>query len=183
MGEPPAVRWGVGGVAALLMIAAVVSGWQSRPGDALTVPPALLSRLGATPSDESSEILTEIQDHLARRHPVRQVLLLQAVSDEPAQVVAAPQDSSDEEPATHWPSPWKAVNLALSLGRIEEPTTVHGHHAGFDYRHDMLPVDESRSRILLINQAMPAPGWLNQRGLFVAIALMLWAALWFTRGQ
>lgn len=180
--ESTATRWGAGAIAIILIAGPIMTWWlPSAAATNIEVPPHRLSPLAFTPAEECSPLLTEIYNELGRAHRVRQVLLLQAVPDGPPHVVAAIQDSSDEEDPTHWPSPWPAVNLALSGGRLDAPLSVRGRHAGFDYVHHLVPVDDSRTRVLLVNQAAPAPAWNLPRLLLLTSGTMLLVVLMLTR--
>lgn len=179
MFEQPVVRWIGYAAAATLILGTIVTWWlPASSTNTLTVPPELMATLAATEPEQSSPLLTDIYDTLAKNGDVHQVLLLQAVPNDVPIVVATIEDSSDEEEATHWSSPWSAVNNALETGSLPEQITTKGRHAGFDYSHTLVPVDETRSRVLLINQTAPAPSWGLQRvllflaGVFMLIVLM-----------
>lgn len=182
MFEQPVVRWIGYAAAAALILGTIVTWWLPAGSmDTLTVPAKLLAKLAATEPEQSSPLLTDIYDALAKSGDVHQVLLLQAVPNDVPIVVATIEDSSDEEEATHWPSPWSAVNTALETGSLLEQLTVQGRHAGFDYAHTLVPVDETRSRVLLINQAAPAPSWSLQRALLLLAGVFILIVLMATR--
>lgn len=175
------IKWWAGLIVAASLILGTVVTWWLPTGAAnqISVPPEFITQLAAVAPEESSPLLTDVYDLLASDGDVQQVLLLQAVPNEVPIVVATVEDSSDEEDATHWPSPWPAVNSALESGSIPEQTSVKGRHAGFDYVHMMIPVDETHSRILLINQAASAPRFGFQRvmlllaGTFLLVYLVM----------
>lgn len=175
-------RWG-GLIGALVLIAgALVHGWRTAgPGEQIEIPVELVARLGALPPEKCSPVLTDIYDRLAESSTVRQVLLLQAIPAAAPVVVATAEDSSGDEEATHWPSPWAAVNTALASGRLPAQIMVPGRQGGFDYCHWLVPVDETNSRVLLINQAAPAPGWNLPRILMLCSGVFVAGLCWITR--
>jgi hypothetical protein len=182
MFENKVVRYIVGVVCIVMLVGVIVTWWlPASAGSDVQIPAESLAQLKETPPDDSSPILTDLLDRLSAEHNVRQVLMLQAVPDQPPIVIATTEDSSDEEEATHWPSPWTAVNEALKSGRLESKTSVTGRHAGFDHRHTLVPMDATGSRILLINQMSAAPVWSFRRLLVTGVAVALLAVLFVSR--
>jgi hypothetical protein len=170
----PLKRWLGLAVAAALIVGTIFTWWiPANSASSIVISPGLITKLGSVEPEEASPLLTDIYDELTDVDKVQQVLLLQAVPNEAPIVVATVEDSSDEEDATHWPSPWQAVNLALESGSIPDRTVATGRHAGFDYVHTLIPVDETHSRILLINHAASAPAWGLQRGLLLLAGVTL----------
>lgn len=174
----------VGGILSVALILGTIISWwfPTRTTSEISIHPDFIKKLATVPPEDSSPLLTDIYDALAANFGVQQVLLLQAVPNEAPIVVATMEDSSDEEDATHWPSPWPTVNSALESGSLPKQTTVKGRHAGFDYVHTLVPIDETRSRILLINQAASAPVWGIQRVLLLFAGILLLIHLWLIRG-
>jgi|GEM_PF-1203042 len=177
--DHPAAKW-CGGVlaVAIIVIASSPLWWPMATLPALNVPSELLTKLAKVPTDSASEVLTEIADQLPRPARVSQVLLLQAVPDEAALVIATAQDSSDEEGATHWPAPWEAVNSALRSGKLLAPVAVQARHSGFDYQHHLIPVDAGQTQVLLVNQSAPAPAFRWKHGLLSLAGLLLLLGIW-----
>jgi hypothetical protein len=174
----PVVRWLGYGLAVSLMAGPLLTWWQpTASAEAMLALPDSVVQLAAVKPERSSRLLTSIYDELAKTEDVQQVLLLQAVPGDVPIVIANTEDSSDDEEPTHWPSPWPAVNAALASGRLTEQVTVRGHSAGFDYWHTLVPVDETQSRILLVNRAVPATSWSLHRGVVLLAGLSLLIAL------
>ncbi|MBX3451391.1 MAG: hypothetical protein KF777_17620 [Planctomycetaceae bacterium] len=175
-------RWLGLAVAAALILGTIFTWWvPANSASSIVISPGLIAKLGSVEPEEASPLLTDIYDELADAEGVQQVLLLQAVPNEAPIVVATVEDSSDEEDATHWPSPWQAVNVALKAGSISDRMVATGRHAGFDYVHTLIPVDETHSRILLINHAASAPTWGLQRGLLLLAGVTLLLYLMVSR--
>lgn len=173
----------IGYIAAVtLMLGTVIQWWlPATADDVITIPAESIARLAELEPEECSPVLTKIYDELTLQYNVHQLLLLQAVPQDIPLVVSTVEDSSDSEDPTHWPSPWIAVNELLEPGHLPETATVRGRHAGFDYVHTLVPVDETHSRIILINQAAPAPEWDLQRILMLTAGLGLLIVLFATR--
>ena len=181
LAQPP-VRWALFALSWVLMAAASAAWWfPRRAAQPVELPAAALEKFADIEPEECSPLLTALFDELARNAGVEQVVLLQAIPHDIPQVIAAAEDSSGEEEPTHWSSPWPVVNSLLESGQLQERTTATGRYAGFDYRHTLIPVDATHSRILLINQASPAPTWNLQRTLLSLAAVFLLAVLAATR--
>jgi hypothetical protein len=145
--------------------------------------PAPRSEITFTPADQQA--LVNLEDYgewiaaFEKRLPVgaspRQVVIVQAIPDQAPLVVGTTIDTSDEEEATHWPSPWPAVNEALKAGRLDEPVVVSGNYQSFRYRHHLFPFDETGSRCLLVNETAPPGGfgWLPATLVGAALVLAL----------
>lgn len=171
------MRWGTGIVGVLLIAAGLFRPASSPSEDFVEVTDAERFAIAKELESGGYDALTKLDRRLSHEYDARQTLLLQAVPDEAPIVVAAPGDSSDEEPATHWPSPWEAVNSALKTGGLEDATTVTGSHGGFQYHHHLIPLGEDRSRVLLVNRAVPGPRWTPTRWLIVAAGCLLLVAI------
>ena len=169
--------------AILVIIGAVVTRyWFGERHAEIQVPDPVLASLSQLPPEACAPILTDLQERWPADLNVRQILMLQAAPGEAPMVVATTEDSSDEEGATHWHSPWPAVNKRLLAGRLDQRTSVRGNHGGVSYRHSLIPVDETGSRLLLVNQGHPVRSWSISRWLVVFVAtLLLIGALTYRR--
>jgi hypothetical protein len=103
--------------------------------------------------------------------------LVQAIPQEAPLVVGLPAETDGDEPPTHWRTPWPGVQEVLQTLPPAEPLQARSRHAGFDYVHHLLPVDDEGMQWLLVNEMAPVPRWTGWRGLVSLLATLLSVAL------
>ncbi|GAB4135574.1 MAG: hypothetical protein Kow0040_20830 [Thermogutta sp.] len=140
-----------------------------------------IRRIAAAAERERGDLLTELADRLPRDGV--QVLLMQGVPDGQAVVLAGENDSSGDETATHWPSPWPELNRVLGKPP-GEPTIVRDAYAGRRYVHHVYPADPARNHFLVVTElaAGDRPSGLL-RWIVLGVSLLLAAVLWFAREE
>jgi hypothetical protein len=147
----------------------------------LTLTPQQAAELAALHEDAYSAWLTDFYDTLDVRESAKQTLILQAIPGEAPQVIAAIEDSDGDEEATHFRSPWPAMNEALVEGRLSQPISVSGRYNQFHYSHHLVPFDATQRRILLVNEMFPSRGFTQIHFLAVFLSVLLSIGLWASR--
>jgi hypothetical protein len=148
--------WALVGILVVAVIVATI--YKPRPKKPLEPLPHEMEQLRAASEVQQPALLAKVKKRLLKHDPAAQVMVLQAAPNGPPVITwNVDFDSDDEvEEPTHWPAPWPAVVRAMAEP-IKKPTTVPGKYHGGDYRHRLIPLDETGQRLLLVNSSAPAP--------------------------
>lgn len=156
-----------------LTIVSVGSRWWSAPeASPFQLTADEQEQLAELPEPDRPAWLTRLQDRWSSPGTARQVLLIQAVPNEPPLVVAAVEESDGDEEPTHWRVPWPGVNESLASGLLVEPMIARSRLHGFDYIHHLVPLKDPHL-VLLVNEIAPAPPWTGWRTLALILAALL----------
>ncbi len=164
-------------VAGLLFFATGYRG--QRPPDLPRLTDEQVRRIAMAAERDRGRLLSELADRLPRDSV--QVSLVQGVPNGPAMVLATENDSSGDETATHWPSPWPELNRFLSR-MPHEAITIVDAYAGRHYVHHVYPANLAENQYLVITDlaARGKPkGW--YRWIVLGVSLVLGAYLGFGR--
>lgn len=139
-------------------------------------------QLATAPEKLWPEILAELENRLG--FPSVQVFLAQGVPNQRAIVLAVPHDSSEDEQASHWESPWPALNRVLADGP-EHSCRIADRWQSLPYLHHVFPVDQESRRYLIVTSLdarNPTMRWLGCLGLCLSAGMFI-ILFWFGRGS
>ncbi|QDU28409.1 hypothetical protein ETAA8_35090 [Anatilimnocola aggregata] len=162
--------WGLVGV---LLVAVIVATFLQRGPSSPGEPDAqAIEQLRVATEQQQAVILSQLAGNLTKQDPSAQILLLQGAPGAPPVVAANVIDEDDGEGPTHWPAPWPAVQEAMKQP-VLSPTLVAGTYAGAKFKHRLIPLEPTGTRVLLINSAAAPASWFSLRNvLFVATGLL-----------
>ncbi len=156
---------------------ALWAGWGGCPRQPATVadpPPERIAELAALPTEHYAAWLAAHGTSPGAAGSSQVFILHAPPGGEP--LVLSTLYGDDEEESSGWPAPWPAVRAAFAEP-IASPVTVSGQFHGLDYAHRIVPVDPAAHIYLLTNHWRPSAPWLGWRGVVLATAVALAAAL------
>lgn len=153
--------------------------WSNKPNPLPPPGPEEILAIAEAPEGRRGELLAILAERLPRANV--QVSLMQGVPESPAVILTGEVDSSGDETATHWPSPWPELNRVLGSA-LREATTVRDAYAGRRFTHHIYPVNPAENHFLVITEtAIRDDAGRAFRWFVLAVSLGLAATLWFVR--